>query len=336
MSKLPVVLYHYDASPYATKVKNILLLKHIPHKRVAVPMTLPRPELSEKLGVTYRRIPVLAIGNDVYCDTSLIASVLERRFPSSEGYKSLFPPRRGGGKSDTGIVKALSKFWLDIQVFPLASGSLPYGKFDPNFIKDRSAWLGFDIDPKALEARQPLYKSMLASHLALLEEQLSDGRTWLLDTKEPSLADISAHFVFSWIRYFRVLKDLFVGDTFAKTVAWLDRMSEHLAALQKAGAAAFEDVSAEDGATLITGSPATSRETVTVDPAQAKLLGIERGQLVSVLPTDNAKVPTVGKLVALDRERVSIEVKGIAGVAVCHFPRFNFAVKTAEGTKPKL
>ena len=42
-------------------------------------MTLPRPEVMDMLGIKYRRIPILAIGNDVYCDTSLIASALERR-----------------------------------------------------------------------------------------------------------------------------------------------------------------------------------------------------------------------------------------------------------------
>lgn len=102
-------------------------------------MTLPRPELSEKLGVSYRRIPILAIGNDVYCDSSLIASALERRFPTSEGYKSIFPPRKGGGKADTGLVKLLTLYWTDRKLFGMSAESLPYAKFPPAFIKDRSA-----------------------------------------------------------------------------------------------------------------------------------------------------------------------------------------------------
>ena len=44
---------------------------------------------------------------------------------------------------------------------------------------------------------------------SLLEEQLSDGREWLLDTEIPGLADISAHMSFSWISFFKSLKDLF-------------------------------------------------------------------------------------------------------------------------------
>lgn len=102
-------------------------------------MILPRPELSELLGITYRRIPILAIGNDVYCDTALIASVLEHRFPASEGYGTLFPPRKGGGSMDTGLVKALSLYWVDRTIFPLGAQSLPYSRFDAKFLADRSS-----------------------------------------------------------------------------------------------------------------------------------------------------------------------------------------------------
>ena len=99
----------------------------------------PRPELSELLGIDYRRIPVLAIGNDVYCDTSIIGTVLERRFPAAEGYGTLFPPRKGGGKTDTGLVKALALAWTDKMLFPLSAQSLPWEKFDAKFLADRSA-----------------------------------------------------------------------------------------------------------------------------------------------------------------------------------------------------
>jgi glutathione S-transferase len=102
-------------------------------------MILPRPELSNLLGVKYRRIPVLAIGNDVYCDTNLIATVLERRFPPSDGYPSLFPRRVGGGRSDTGFVKAATKFWTDTAIFPVIADSLPWSRVDPKLLADRSA-----------------------------------------------------------------------------------------------------------------------------------------------------------------------------------------------------
>jgi len=105
---------------------------------VQVSMTLPRPELSETMGITYRRIPILAIGRDVYADTSLIASTLERRYLVSDGYGTLFPQRKGSGSSDTGMVKTLVMYYMDRAVFPLAASSLPYNKFPEAFLKDRA------------------------------------------------------------------------------------------------------------------------------------------------------------------------------------------------------
>ena len=101
-------------------------------------MTLPRPDLAERFGLTYRRIPVLAVGKDLYCDSSLMAAVLERRFPASEGFQTLFPRRKGSDKSDTGIVKALSMTYSDRALFYLGSQLLPYHKFKGDFLDDRS------------------------------------------------------------------------------------------------------------------------------------------------------------------------------------------------------
>lgn len=97
------------------------------------------------LGIPYRRIPILAIGNDVYCDTSLIAAVLERRFPASEGYGTLFPLRKGSDKSDAGLIKALARHYPDTSLFPLATGLLEWEKFPESFLQDRSDVRGLPI-----------------------------------------------------------------------------------------------------------------------------------------------------------------------------------------------
>lgn len=148
-------LCSYDASPFGHKVHNILLLKGIQHQRVdvgrcsnsicaklnqvKVSRTPPRPALSELLGINYRRIPVLAIGRDVYCDTSLIASVLERRFPLSEGYETLFPDRKGGGGRDTGMIKSFAMAYTDRTIFPTAARMMPWEKLPPSLVADRSS-----------------------------------------------------------------------------------------------------------------------------------------------------------------------------------------------------
>jgi hypothetical protein len=53
----------------------------------------------------------------------------------------------------------------------------------------------------------------------LLEEQLSDGREWLLDTEIPGFVDISAHTVFGWVAVFKLLKDLFDPKAVPHTAA---------------------------------------------------------------------------------------------------------------------
>lgn len=333
MASKSVVLYTYKGSPFGDKTCNMLLLKHIPYHRVDVPLTLPRPQISDLLGVAYRRIPVLAIGNDLYCDTSLIAPVLERRFPESQGYPTLFPRRKGGGSADTGLIKALASFYFDRAVFPLPASSMPYNKFPESFLKDRSEFFGTEINAKALEDKVPKVKGSLASHLALLEEQLSDGREWLFDTESPSLADVAAHIFYSWASYMRILKDLFDKTKFQKSVDWLSRMKNFMEANSKSNAAPVTALTPAAAAALITSG--SFEDHAGFDSVEADRLGVKLGQTVSVAPNDTGKThSTSGKLLGLNREELVIEVKGSSESPVhCHFPRLNFIV---EVNKAKL
>lgn len=70
---------------------------------------------------------------------SLIVSTLERRFPLSAGYAPLFPSRKHGGNAGTGLLKALSKHWVDNVLFPLASTFVPWDRLPNSFRKDREA-----------------------------------------------------------------------------------------------------------------------------------------------------------------------------------------------------
>ena len=101
-------------------------------------MTLPRPDLADRLGVKYRLIPVLSIGKDVFCDSSLIASALERNYTPAQGFGTLFPKRKGGGTADTGMIKAFAMSYADRALGTLGSQTLPYHKFKPEFLADRS------------------------------------------------------------------------------------------------------------------------------------------------------------------------------------------------------
>ena len=101
-------------------------------------MILPRPEVSDLLGINYRRVPVFVIGRNAYCDTSLISSAVEKHYAEKDGHGTLFPKRKGGGSSDTGMIKAFALSYADSMLFPLGAASLPYEKMPEKFIKDRS------------------------------------------------------------------------------------------------------------------------------------------------------------------------------------------------------
>ena len=117
-----MIIFDYDFSPYATKIRMLLALSGLPYKRCDVPPVLPRPQL-ESLGITYRRIPVLAIGKDVYCDTSLIvARILELQ--GAQGRLHQHP------------AAAAFERWAD-WAFSAGHVLIPPQMLTPDWIKDR-------------------------------------------------------------------------------------------------------------------------------------------------------------------------------------------------------
>ena len=99
---------------------------------------MPRPDLSELLGVTYRRIPLLTIDKHIYADTRLIINELTRRFVDAS------PDQVLGADPSGGVLSRFIDDWSDelfssaIQLLPR---DLPLMK-DPKFIKDRADFAG--------------------------------------------------------------------------------------------------------------------------------------------------------------------------------------------------
>ena len=84
-----IILHHYDLSPYAEKIRLALGRKSLTWRSVPTPMVMPKPDHVELTG-GYRRVPVLQVGADIYCDTHCIARALDRLFPDPP----LSPPGR--------------------------------------------------------------------------------------------------------------------------------------------------------------------------------------------------------------------------------------------------
>lgn len=80
---------------------------------------LPRPLLTHTFALSYRKIPVLAIGREVYCDTSLIIEALEHYFPPTQGYGSVYPKFEGVDEwTYRGLVRGFASFWMDVREQP--------------------------------------------------------------------------------------------------------------------------------------------------------------------------------------------------------------------------
>ena len=75
-----IILHHYAVSSFSEKIRKLFALKQLAWHGVEQPIIAPKPDLTPLTG-GYRRIPVLQLGADVYCDTALIARVLETVAP---------------------------------------------------------------------------------------------------------------------------------------------------------------------------------------------------------------------------------------------------------------
>lgn len=169
-----------------------LALRGIDYAQCTQPATLPREDLSA-LGVRYRRIPVMSIGRDIYCDTRLILQKLEERFPAGA---------LGASEPDQKAVERLLEKWnIDSGVFVRAAQCLPPDMpllKDTKFTRDREEYTGRSWAKTDIARMRPEALAHLREAFDLLETGLlADGREWVLKTEKPSLADIEGRFTTS-------------------------------------------------------------------------------------------------------------------------------------------
>ena len=150
---------------------------------------MPRPDV-KALGVEYRRIPVLAVGRDVYVDTRLILSKLEALYPASDAHPSI-----SASTLESKAVERLLEYWMvDGGIFTRAAQLIPTNMplfKDPKFTKDRQQFSGRSWSKDAMEASRPEALVEIKGAIKFVEEfLLADGREWIMNTEGPSLADI--------------------------------------------------------------------------------------------------------------------------------------------------
>jgi glutathione S-transferase len=299
-----LLFHHYDASPFSEKIRVLFGIKDLAWRSVPQPNMMPKPHLVPLTG-GYRRIPVLQIGADIYCDSQLIARVLERLHPTPTCYP-------GGSE---GVCGALS-FWADRLLF-LAAVPVVFGKVAPvvpkEFIEDRTKLMGGNVDFNTLIRSAPLAAEQLRAHARLIDLQLGDGRPFLLGEK-PSLADAAAYHPVWFLRSLPPTQSTLAE--FPRLEAWAERV-------KAIGHGRRSECSPDEALRLAREArPASAMQT---DPREPN--GLEPGLKVRVLPDDYGFEPVEGELVACSAQDVALRRSAPeVGEVVVHFPRAGYRI----------
>jgi glutathione S-transferase len=306
---LPIILHHFDESPFSEKVRLVFGLKNMAWSSVRISRIMPRPDLMPMTG-GYRRTPVLQIGADIYCDTQAILRELERRFPEP----TLFPAGFEGVASATAM-------WTDRTFFQstvnLVFGSLA-DKVPPDFIADREKLRGARFDVAAMASAIPQMRDQFRAHAQWIDAQLGDGRSWMCGDK-PGLCDINAYMNVWYLRANLPGEAERLLAEFARTRAWETRM-------RAVGHGHRGEMST--AAALDIAAGATPRTAVLADPGDPN--GRKPGDRVEVMPDDYGKIKVSGEIVALSSDHIAIRRHDPrAGEVVVHFPRAGFLVLSA-------
>lgn len=299
-----IVLHHYNESPYAEKIRALLGHKGLGWRSVIVPRIAPKPDLVALTG-GYRKVPVLQIGADLYCDTRLIAGELERLAP----VPSI--------KTTTGW-NDIVEHWVDLNLFGKAV-AYTFGKnvdhLPDVFLTDRAALRGAPLDREALKRAVPLAAQELATHVAWVENGLLSAP--FVNGTAPGSADFTLYSTLWFARNGR-----FDFSAYPATAAWMARMKAF-------GHGAPTDMTADEAIAL---AASTQPAALTYDSVSPDASGVALGQDVSVSPELLGHGTAVqGKLVGIDTHRLTLALfnERVGDVHV-HFPRVGYRIRAVN------
>lgn len=304
MSEL--ILHHYPMSPFAEKARLMLGFKGLAWRSVLIPPVMPKPDVIALTG-GYRKTPILQVGADIYCDTALIARVLEAHQPAPTLYPASAPLAVPLAQWADGTLFQAAVCWA----MQPAGVSTILGDLSPELLK------GFASDRAAMRGSAPRLTLpdgtvQIRAHLAAIAAQLAQGGPWLFGAA-PCIADFSVGHCLWFIRLARPVAQLL--DEYPAIGPWMDR-------LQAIGHATFTKMDSAEA--IAVAAAAVGHAPVAV----AAGLGFEPGQPVTVAATDYGSDPVAGTLVGLTPESVTVQRSDArAGTVHVHFPRFGFQIK---------
>ncbi|WP_374338133.1 glutathione S-transferase family protein [Leeia sp.] len=299
-----LILHHYDASPYSEKIRLLLGYKQLTWHSVQMPPVLPKPDLM-KLTHGYRRAPVLQIGADLYCDSSLIAQELEQRFPT--------PALASGAPAAQAALLSqlvdVTLFWQGIHLLMgKRAAQIPQALLDDRIRMHPQ----MDLDRDHLAANVPHLSSQLTPVLSMLDQALS-ASPWL-GGDLPAIGDFGVYQLCWFLHKAGWLDELVpvarhLPDWMARMAAWGQGQRSELTA---------------DAALAIALAAAPQALPTGGDEGELRI-----GNMVSVMPEHYPQEAVQGQLRYLDTQRVTLQLEHTdTGTLHIHFPRLGYQIQS--------
>lgn len=197
----PIILFGYPFSPHVQKIALLLHITEVLFKFQEVETLIPRPEL-ESIGITYRRVPILAVGKDIYCDSKVQQRVILERLAKKRIPTSIHVSIRtlGSGRGKETIVDdgRQDRAWEEwgFVVFDQTLGLAPGKLMTPEFAKDRGSIYPLLIRPDFATLRESAIAE-LHSRMDYLENTAL-AETAYIGGEEITLATIHAIWGIRW------------------------------------------------------------------------------------------------------------------------------------------
>lgn len=306
----PLILHHYPNSPFAEKIRLILGFKRLRWSSVIIPNIMPKPDVIALTG-GYRKTPILQIGADIYCDTSLIADVIEAHAPEP----SLYPSGIAGASRILAQWADSTLFWTMIPYTLQPAGAAHmFNGVPPEAVK------AFNDDRTIFRANMPRMRPAEATAaFTLYLDRLADmlGKQGFFFGGAASIADFSIyHNLWFVMRGGPVAKIL---ESYPNLAAWRGRVESF-------GHGSFDKL--DSGAAIAVAREATALST---RETPVDTHGIAIGERVTVAATDTGVDPIEGTLCAAGKDRISIAREDArAGKVVVHFPRIGFEMRRVK------
>jgi glutathione S-transferase len=307
------ILHHYDASPFAEKIRTLLGHKNANYKVVRIPVIMPKPDLVALTG-GYRKTPVLQRKNHIYCDTRLMARVIDEQFSG----ESIFP-------SELSLTANTVAQWADQHLFSVAVALTfsPPGfevfrqrvpeKFVEAFLNDR-AKMREGGNGLSMEANTAL--ELIPIYLQQVEQQLRSVGPYICGD-QISIADFSIYHCLWFINNNSGVSALLEG--YQNLNQWFKTMK----AIGHGSQTSIDATAAIDIAYSAQKVLFSNDDFLVVN-------GFTFGDHVEIAPTDNGMKAVSGELIVSKTDEIAIKrIDEKAGEVYVHFPRVGYKIVTA-------